>query len=236
MLASALLGTMGFESRARLLRTSTILSTASDETIEVLARSSRLRTIERYQLICLEGEPCRSVYLCVSGMLRVFVTAFDGSEPTLAVAGPGDHFGELGAIDDLPRSASVAALRRSEILEAPALLFEERLRVDPGLAHQVLTLLAMRIRNTSGNLADLTYLDLGGRLAKFLLAESAKHGADTFELPFNQSELGQILGGARQTVNQLLQGFVRAELIAVQGRKVTILDEVGLELRATPID
>ena len=48
----------------------------------------------------------------------------------------------------------------------------------------------------------------------------------------NQSELGQMIGGARQTVNQLLHALESANLISIDGRTVHIVDRDGLRLRA----
>jgi CRP-like cAMP-binding protein len=172
------------------------------------------------------------MWVVVSGLLRVFVTSFNGDEPTLGVLAAGDHAGELGVLDDIPRSASIGALRASEVLEIPASAFAAAYLSDPAIARQLVHLLAERLRATSDNLADLTYLDLGGRLAKYLIAQSDSSGTATVTLQLTQGELGQILGGARQTVNQLMQSLERAGLITVEGRTVRVVDMDGLRLRS----
>ena len=93
-------------------------------------------------------------------------------------------------------------------------------------------MLAARLRTVTDGLADLAYLDLGGRLAKYLLSESQRQGRPAITLTLTQTELGQMLGGARQTVNQVMRSLEEAGLIALDGRTVQIVDERGLRLRS----
>jgi CRP-like cAMP-binding protein len=156
-----------------------------------------------------------------------------GTEPTLALIHEGEVVGELGVLDDLLRSASIAALRRSEIVEVPASSFRSAYHSDPAIPRQMVTMLAARLRTVTDGLADLAYLDLGGRLAKYLLGESERQSATTITLGLTQSELGQMLGGARQTVNQVMRSLEDAGLVVIAGRTVQIIDERGLRLRST---
>jgi CRP/FNR family transcriptional regulator len=100
------------------------------------------------------------------------------------------------------------------------------------MARQLVDLLSERVRATSDSLADITLLDLGARLAKYLLREAERQGSDSVTLTLNQSELGQMIGGARQTVNQLLGAFEREGMIRLSGRRVQLVDREALRQRA----
>lgn len=215
-----------------ILRATALFATASEATLLQLANASRIRQFSKGTTLSLAGDSPRSMWVVVSGLLRVFVTSFNGDEPTLGVLAAGDHAGEMGVLDNIPRSASIGTLRASEVLEVPASAFTAAYLSDPAIARQLVHLLAERLRATSDNLADLTYLDLGGRLAKYLIAQSDSSGTATVTLQLTQSELGQILGGARQTVNQLMQSLERAGLITVEGRTIRVVDMDGLRLRS----
>ncbi len=218
--------------RVDTLRSTALFATASDATLLRLADASRMRQFAKGATLSLTGDSPRSMWVVVSGLLRVFVTSFNGDEPTLGVLAAGDHVGELGVLDDIPRSASIGALRPSEVLEIPASAFTVAYLADSAIARQLVRLLAERLRATSDNLADLTYLDLGGRLAKYLVAQSDSSGTSTVTLQLTQGELGRILGGARQTVNQLMQSLERSGLITVDGRTIRVVDMEGLRLRS----
>ncbi len=209
-----------------------LFGVAAPATIADLARASRWRTVQRNEVLFAVAEPATSIHVVASGTLRVFTSSMQGTEPTLALIHEGEVVGELGVLDDVPRSASIAALRRSEIIEVPAGAFRAAYRSDPAIARQMVTMLAARLRTVTDGLADLAYLDLGGRLAKYLLTEQERQGRAAITLTLTQAELGQMLGGARQSVNQVMRALEEAGLIRLEGRTVRIVDEHGLRRRS----
>ncbi len=212
------------------LRRSALLEDARDETLKLLERSSRVKRLDRGAMLIHEGDQPTSVFFIADGLLRSFTTALDGAEPTLTVLLPGDHVGELGVFDGTVRSASVASLRPTTVVEVSGATFRAALDADVAIYRALVTQLSRRLRSTSSRLSDLTILDLGARLAKYLLSEMG--GARVLELQFSQSELGQLLGGARQSINQLLSMMERDGLITVDGRTIEVVDPVGLRRRA----
>lgn len=214
------------------LRSTELLRVARPDTIDALVAASRLKVLQRDEILFLAGDRPSSVCAVASGILRVFTTSLAGSEPTFTLLTPGALVGELGVLDDVPRSASVGALRASEVVEVPARAFRAAYDDDPSIARRLVQLLAERLRALSDGMADLTYLDLGARLAKFLVSESERLSATSFTLSLTQAELGQMLGGARQTVNQVLQALSAAGLVSIEGRAVHIHDLDGLRRRA----
>jgi putative ABC transport system ATP-binding protein len=60
-----------------------------------------------------QGEPGDLLYVVESGSMRMERTAPDGSVTVLAVVGPGQHFGEMAPLFDLPRSAAAVAAEDS---------------------------------------------------------------------------------------------------------------------------
>lgn len=215
------------------LRRSALLEDVRDETLDLLEGGARLKRLDRGAMLIYEGDQPTSVFFVAEGLLRSFTTALDGAEPTLTVLFPGDHVGELGVIDGTVRSASVASLRPSTVIEVSGATFRAALDTDVAIYRALVTQLSQRLRNTSSRLSDLTILDLGARLAKYLLAEmDGATPSRSLELQFSQSELGQLLGGARQSINQLLSTMEHDGLITVNGRTIEVVDPVGLRRRA----
>ncbi len=214
------------------LASTSLFAAAAPTTIAELARAARRRTLQRNELLFAVGERAAAIHVIDTGTLKVFSSSAEGTEPTLALIHDGEIVGELGVLDDLPRSASVSALVRTQIVEVPARSFRTAWNSDPAIARRMVVLLAQRLRTVTDGLADLAYLDLAGRLAKYLLKESERQGRSTFKVPLTQAELGQLLGGARQTVNQVGRSLERAGLVTIDGRTVQILDEHALRRRA----
>jgi CRP/FNR family transcriptional regulator len=88
------------------------------------------------------------------------------------------------------------------------------------------------MRSLNDGFTDLASLDLGGRLAKYIVGEVERQGSDHLKLTLTQAELGQLLGGARQTVNQVMQSLERAGLVQLEGRTIHVIDLDGLRQRA----
>jgi len=61
------------------------------------------------QLVFKEGASADGAYLVKSGKVRIFRER-DGHETGLGTIGTGEMFGEMGLVDDRPRSASAAAV------------------------------------------------------------------------------------------------------------------------------
>jgi CRP/FNR family transcriptional regulator, cyclic AMP receptor protein len=212
------------------LEATALLSAAAPATIAALSAASRLRSLRRDEVLFIAGSKANATFVVTKGTLRVFTTSANGAEPTLAILTPGDLVGEIGVLEDLPRAASVAALRPSEVVEVPARAFRDAYDADPAIPRRLVSLLSARMRALNDGFTDLSSLDLGGRLAKYLATEADRQGT-TVKLTLTQAELGQLLGGARQTVNQVLQSLERAGLIESRGRTVRVLDLDGLRLR-----
>lgn len=219
------------------LRRSALFTSCADDVLDLVVDASRVRSLPRNALVLLEGDRPDSMFVVVDGLLRVFTTALDGSEPTLTVLLPGDHVGELGVLQSTTRSASVASLRPSTVIEVPGRTLTLASERDPSISRAMIDQLASRLRSTSTRLTDLTILDLGARVAKYLASEMVDSGSAAtvpfVDLVFTQSELGQLLGGARQSINQELSTLERDGMIRVRRRRVEILDPAGLRRRAT---
>jgi tetratricopeptide (TPR) repeat protein len=76
--------------------------------VQVLA-STELRTYDEGDIIVTEGEEGSSLYLIVSGAVKVFTRASDGANLPLAELGPGDFFGEVSLLTGKPRTATITA-------------------------------------------------------------------------------------------------------------------------------
>lgn len=92
-----------------------------------------------------EGDAGECVYVVVSGRMRVVADRDDG-QLVLDTLGPGAVLGELAILTGAQRSASVQALRDTELLEIDGVQFELLLDSDPGLAIELARALADRIQ------------------------------------------------------------------------------------------
>ena len=109
------------------------------------------------------------VYYIVTGEVRVLLRTASGKEVILADLKTGEYFGELAAIDGIPRSANVTALTKADLCIVPASVFREILFSSSVACDKVLKLLAHRVRDGNTRLAEMSIFDLRHRLYSELL-------------------------------------------------------------------
>ena len=107
-----------------------------------LARGATVRVYPAGSAIIREGDTSMSLYVVVSGRVRV-----DVQQSCVREIGPGGFFGEMGVIDDRPRSASVVALEPTEC----ALLSALDVRQNGAFAVGLLPTLVQRLREVNGS-------------------------------------------------------------------------------------
>ena len=76
--------------------------------LDVIAAKGKRRHYAANAIVVNEGDASSSLYIVLSGRLKVFATSDEGRDVVLADVGPGDYFGEI-SLDGGQRSASVMA-------------------------------------------------------------------------------------------------------------------------------
>jgi NTE family protein len=126
-----------------------LLAGAEQETVEELVRHLRTVHAEAGEVIVREGDAGDRLYLVRSGRLRVFVEDDDGPK-VLRELGTGAAIGELALLTEEVRSATVQAVRDSELLELDGDVFTTLLRSDAGFALAVARALASQLQASGG--------------------------------------------------------------------------------------
>lgn len=222
---------VGTEGIKAALAQTMLLGALADDVMDRLALASRSRRYERGQTVFHTGDPGGDLLVVAAGRLKVVARSAEGADVVLAVATEGDTLGELSLLDEAPRSATVEAAEASVAVWVPRAAVLDVVRTTPDLAEELLRQQAETIRRVTGMVADLVFLDLPRRVAKYV-AEHTDHRGRA-ELGLSQSELAAAVGGVRQSVNTALRGLERRGWISVDGRSVTVRDLAALEQYAT---
>ena len=172
------------------------------------------------EVLFLAGDPGDGCYRLEQGLLKVSMIAASGAERILAIVGPGGIVGELSTIDGLTRSASVAALRDSELTFVSRSAFTAFAEQHPEVYRYLVTLLATRLRGVDSVLAAGSFLPLTGRVARALLDLAEAFGQDVgqgrilIRQKLSQSDVAAMAGIARENVSRILNDWIRDKLIS----------------------
>jgi CRP-like cAMP-binding protein len=208
-------------------------SAAADE----LAKEMETIEVRRGEVLFNEGEPGDSLYIVLSGRIKVGRRAADGRQNLIALMGPSDMVGELSLFDPGPRTATATAVVDSRLARLRKHALRPWLTNRPEIAEQLLRVLARRLRRTNNTVADLIFTDVPGRVAKNLLQMAGQFGSRdggvlrvTHDL--TQEEMAQLVGASRETVNKALADFASRGWLRLDGKSVIILDPERLARRA----
>lgn len=191
--------------------------------------------------LCNEGEPGGSLFMILSGRVKVSKVAPNGKDSILAFMGPGEVLGEMTLIDGSPRSASVEALETTRVLEVQRRDFLPLLERNPSTAVWIIELLCKRLRATSDMVEAASLQGAAPRLALTLLRLAETHGkADgkrtIIDLPLSQSALGAHAGLLRESVNRQMKVWEEDELITRADGRIVILQADVLKVIAEDLD
>lgn len=204
-----------------ILRQTDLLRSVPAEVLDAVATASRLRVFRRGQVVFTRGDPSDTLFVVISGRVKVVVRSADGGELTLTIIQPGGVFGELGIADGGPRSADADALDECQLLLVPLETVQGICAREPPVVQALLNSTTATLRRLTEAVSDLVFLDLPRRVAKVLL--SLPRGDDGVIRPaLSQEELAHQAGGTRQSINATLRGFERRGWIEVHDRAVTI--------------
>ncbi|MDQ4028925.1 MAG: Crp/Fnr family transcriptional regulator [Actinomycetota bacterium] len=227
---------MNSERAAALLARTALFENLDDDARNSLASVAINRSYKKGHLICHQGDLGEALFIIVEGHVKVFVTSEEGDEMVLVTLGPSEVFGELSLMDGGPRSASAEALEPTKLLAIGRGPLLEVLRHRPEATDALLRSLGAVVRRLTEQAADLVFLDLHGRVAKLLLGladhQPPAEGEVELDFHFTQTDLAAMVGGSRQSVNQILHTFERRGYLALQGRKIILKQPDQLRRRA----
>jgi CRP/FNR family transcriptional regulator, cyclic AMP receptor protein len=130
-----------------------IFARLSDSQLFRLASRTTVRTFAPGTVIVREGDTSMSLYVILSGGVRVDRSRAEGGAVRVAELGVREAFGEMGLIDDAPRSATVTAEAETTCALLAKWDFQNEIREDPEIAVALLPVLAQRIRAVNERLA-----------------------------------------------------------------------------------
>ncbi len=194
-----------------------------EDKLRTLAAKAVLQSVPKNVTVIIEGEFTRSLYVILSGKVKVYLNDENGKELVLDVKGPGEYFGEM-ALDEGPRSASVMTVEPSRFAVISMADFRATLIEEPELALQVITNLIQMTRGLNENVKSLALLDVYGRVARMLLDLAVEQGGNhVIPEKLTQQEMANKVGTSREVINRILRDLTTGGYIKVEDRKITII-------------
>jgi len=202
--------------------------------VELLQR----RTIHKGDFLCRKGEEGNTLFMIVSGKIKILRQSKNGDEVILAFLSSGDFCGEMALLDGLPRSADAVAVEDTVLYILTRNDFFSCVANNERAVKTILATLSRRLRKADDFLADFFFLNIGSRLAKKLveMAEnnrSQEECGGMIRLNVTQSTVAGMIGATRESVNKELRLLREQGIVEISEKKIMIRDMEMLRKKLT---
>ena len=198
------------------------LAAIEDLFVRELAGLGRVRSYPKNTVFITEGDSSDSVFMILSGRVKIFLSDTEGHEMILDMQGPGEYVGEM-ALDGNPRSASVMTMESTSFSVVSRDPIREAIRRNPDFALEMISKIIDRARLATNSVKDLALLDVYGRVARLLLNMAVEKDGK-LEIPekLTQQEIAERVGASRDMVSRIFRDLTAGGYISVESRHITI--------------
>ncbi len=193
-----------------------------EQELRALGDRAGLRSYPKNAIIINEGDLSDSLYVIVSGKVKVYLADEEGKELILAIKGAGQYFGEM-VLDDKARSASVMALEPSQCAVLSGADFKAFVLKHPEVALHLIRNLVRMARGLNENVRSLAMLDVYGRVARVLL-DLAVEQDGKLAIPdrLTQKDIASRVGASREMINRILRDLTQGGYVTIASGRITI--------------
>ena len=209
-----------------LLKGIPLFSAMSPEQLVPLVGKLERRSYRKGQVILRQGYEGDSLFVIVSGRVRIFTLSPEGHDLSVSLVDRGNFFGEMALLDGEPRSANVEAMQRTVVLILHRQAFCSHLLSNPMAAIHVIETLSQRLRRTTESAEDLVSLTVPQRVVRKLLELVERYGVQQedgvlIDLDLSQEAIASLAGTTRESANRVLsrlreQGVVQIERVRIR--------------------
>lgn len=199
------------------------LAAIGDPMVRELAAPGQLRSFPKNAVIINEGDKGESLFVIVSGRVKVYVSDDDGREMILDIHGPGDYVGEM-ALDGRVRSASVMTLEPTACSVVTRDDLRAAIAANPDIAMSLIATLIERARIATDNVKNLALMDVYGRVARLLIQIAKEDANGKLVVPerMTQQDIADRVGASRDMISRIFKDLTIGGYVTVDNRVITI--------------
>ncbi len=210
-----------------LLRNVPLFVTLPDSQLALLTSVVSRRSYPRGTTVIAAGDSTDSLYVVISGRLKVMMSDDEGREVILSMLGPSEYFGEMALIDDSPRSASVITLEPCELLVLAKRDFKKCVAENFEMSMTLMRGLVKRLREADRKIGSLALMDVYGRVARLLLEMSEKvDGQQVVTRKVAKQDIAKMIGASREMVSRVMKDLQTGGYIEVRGNSIYLRENL----------
>jgi CRP/FNR family transcriptional regulator, cyclic AMP receptor protein len=195
-----------------------------------LLTTGRRRVWEAGEIMIRDGESADSAVVLLTGLAKVHKTTTEGVDVVLGLCGPGDLLGEISAVREAVRSATVTALERIEALVFPIPDLRGFLSQRTRAALSLLDLALGRLYAADARRIEFASSESLARVTSRLVELAERFGQSQdgarieVAMPFSQEELASWSASSRESTARALRTLRELGLIETSRLRLAVLD------------
>lgn len=228
---------------ASILKKIFIFSELTGDDFDIINKFSRLKKLNKGDIIFFDTEPYLGFYIVIEGMVKIYKISKDGREHILHLVDKYNTFAEVPLFEnagqilekDFRYPANASALDDgTEVLLIPHRQFIELMETNRKLCLRMIAGFAKRLRYLNNHIENVTLKDVTKRVSIYLLDELKKSKKDkssgnVFKIKISRHDLASYLGTIIETLSRTLKKLQDDNIIEVEGKTVKILSEAKLK-------
>jgi CRP/FNR family cyclic AMP-dependent transcriptional regulator len=198
---------MSMLSNLELIRRVPLFALLTSSQAEAVADAVIKRRFKRGEVIVEQGEKSNTLFIILTGRVRVVTSDKRGREVILATLNPGDYIGEMSLIDNEPHSATCRAEVQTDMLTLGRAEFARCLPENSSMAYAIMRGLVQRLRHADRKIESLALMDVYGRVARSLLefAQPDREGLMTIRERISRQDIAKMVGASREMVSRVMK-------------------------------
>jgi len=200
-----------------------------EKDLQALAARATVRKFPKNSILINEGDTTASLYLILSGKVKVFASDEEGKEVLLNELKEGEYFGELSLIDEEPRSASVLATEVCQMMIISRDDFVEYLQKNASISLSLLRVLARKLRQQTDNTKNLALMGVYERVVKILMERAEEKDNKLVVEGLSHKALSELVYASREMITLIFKELKNGGYIDVDRKRITIKKRLPLK-------
>lgn len=201
----------------------------NESELEVLSSHKSCVPYKKGQTLFYEGTRPMGIFCINKGKVKVFKMGSNGREQILFIAQPGDFLGYRSMLSEEFYGASATVIEPAAICFIPKPDFISILNSNPQFFQKLMKAVCHELGVMEEKLAQIAQKSVRERLASTILMLKETYGlegegSDVIDIALSREDLANIVGTATETVIRLLSEFKSDGLIALEKKRIKVLD------------
>jgi len=202
-----------FDTR-KLLKNTDFFQGISEKSLRVLAAICIPKKVQKRELIFLEGQEGRSMFILAQGAVQLYKTAIDGREIVIKTVKAGEIFGEVVLFEETEYPVSAVALQNCLLLGLPKLQID-CLLVSDSFRRDFIAMLMRKQRYLTDRILHLTSRDVEQRFFYFLREQYGEK--EEYRITLSKRDIAAAIGTIPETFSRLLLRLKQEQTIQWEG-------------------